>query len=347
MTFWRPTLKTLPLLTSSACIAAALALFPSSLSVRAQSFEPAKISPSGGSPLVTNAGLADARPAADGSASLLAAYSSSSEPGLGVSADAEPPLPSAPEPALGGGNPQREGVPWAADWHAVPFSRIGIGADVSPLGIGIKGVVLLDEYLDGRVDMNFFGYSPGRIEIDGINIYGNLHFASGAAKVDIYPWNSMWRLTGGLMLFDSNRASATTDVAPGTSFKMDGVTYFSSSADPTSGTGLIQLATAKPAPLFSFGFGRFIPRSNRHWSFPTEFGVIYTGTPSLTVTTAGSVCTDPALTVCSSITDTSNPVGQAFNSNLQTQLAKWRKDLEKVQFYPIFSYSVVYSFNIR
>ena len=347
MKLWRITLKNLSIFTTSACIAVAIALSTCSQPLPAQSLQPAKASLSGGSPLGVDSSPADARHAPDESSSQLAASSSSGEAALAGTSDSEPPLPSAPEPALSGGNPERENVPWAADWSPIPFSRIGIGADVSPLGIGIKGAVLLDKYLDGRVDLNFFGYSPGRIEVDGINVNGNLHFASGAAKVDIYPWNSMWRLTGGLMLFDNNRASATTDVVPGTSFKLNGATYYSSSADAVSGTGLIQLATAKPAPLFSFGFGRFIPRSNRHWSFPTEFGVIYTGTPSLTVATEGSVCTDSKLTNCASIDDSSTPVGAAFNTNLQLQLAKWRNDLTKVQFYPIFSYSVVYSFNIR
>jgi hypothetical protein len=71
------------------------------------------------------------------------------------------------------------------------------------------------------------------------------------------------------------------------------------------------------------------------------------GAPSLTVITAGEVCTDKAQTNCSDVGDPNNPVAIAFNSNLQTKLTQWRKDLNKVQFYPIFSYSVVYSFNIR
>jgi hypothetical protein len=36
-----------------------------------------------------------------------------------------------------------------------------------------------------------------------------------------------------------------------------------------------------------------------------------------------------------------------FNDALQASLTKWRKDLSAVQVYPLFSYSVVYSFNIR
>jgi hypothetical protein len=261
-------------------------------------------------------------------------------------------LPSAPE--LGGSgyaalaaNPQREGVPWAAVWHQPPFSRIGIGADLSPLGIGIKVTTPLDDYLDLRALFGFFNFNTGRMEVDGFNINGNIHFASVGAVVDVYPWNSVWRVSGGLMLFNGNRISASTEIVPGTSFTIDGKTYYSSSADPVTGSGEVDLHNLKVEPMVSFGFGRYVPHSNRHWSFPTEFGIIYTGSPTLTVNTAGTVCTSLAQTSCSDIGDTSNPVGQAFNSNLNAQLAKWRADLDKVEIYPIFSYGVVYSFNIR
>jgi hypothetical protein len=99
--------------------------------------------------------------------------------------------------------------------------------------------------------------------------------------------------------------------------------------------------------MISFGFGRFVPHSNRHWSFPAEFGVVYMGAPSLAVTPAGTVCTDSAQTMCSNVNSAGNPVGAAFNTALQARLAQWRNDLNKVEFYPIFSYTAVYSFNIR
>lgn len=266
--------------------------------------------------------------------------------------DFEPALPMAPMAApmpgrMTGANPQREGVPWAADWHQPPFSRVGIGADLSPLGIGIKAATPLDDYFDLRVLASFFNFNANRVEVDGFNIYGNVHLASLGTTVDIYPWNSMWRLSGGLMLFNGNQASANTKVAGGTSFNLAGQTYYSSNSDPVTGTAVLALNTVKPEPMVSFGFGRFVPHSNRHWSFPSEFGILYMGAPAITVTPSGTVCTDKAQLVCSDVGDTSTPVAAAFNSSLQAKLANWRKDLNKVQVYPIFSYSVMYSFNIR
>lgn len=45
--------------------------------------------------------------------------------------------------------------------------------------------------------------------------------------------------------------------------------------------------------------------------------------------------------------DSTNPVAKQFNSSLQTQFAKWRRDLGKFDVYPMSSCSVVYSFIIR
>jgi hypothetical protein len=289
----------------------------------------------------------DAAPAPGKYTSLGSGYSFSNMGNLELAADAEPALPSAPGPAPSGANPERENVPYTAEWHQPPFSRIGIGADVSLLGIGIKPAIVLDEYLDARGLISFFGYTTGQFEVDGFKINANIHMASVAAAVDVYPYNSIWRLSAGLFIFNGNQISAATTIAGGTSFNLGSANYYSSNTDPVNGSVVLGLHSVKPAPMVSFGFGRFIPRSNRHWSFPTEFGVIYMGAPSLTVTTAGDVCTDKAQTNCSDIGDPTNPVAIAFNSNLQAKLTQWRADLNRVQFYPIFSYSVVYSFNIR
>ena len=337
-------LKNLSFFAILAGFTASLAVPACNLPAGAQSLKP---NVSATSTLGQDGSLSIPDAAAENSPPFVTAFSSSNAGSLDGGADSDGALPAAPEPAPSNGTPQREGVPWAAEWHAVPFSRIAIGADVSLLGIGIKSAVLLDEYFDARVDLNFFSYTSSPIEIDGVRVNGNLHMGSGAAKVDLYPKNSIWRVSAGLMMYNGNRATAALKVVGGTSFTLNNATYYSSNSDPMTASGDLQFASFKPAPVGSFGFGRFIPRSNRHWSFPTEFGVIYEGSPTLTVNTAGSVCSDKAQTMCSSISDTSSPVGQAFNTNLQAQLNKWRADFDKVKLYPVFSYSVVYSFNIR
>jgi hypothetical protein len=334
-----------------ASLAAPLAPFTCCTPAWTQSANGSRIAPPATSAGTVSSGLEqnapDAVPAPADTGILDPQSYSSKGDGVALTGDANSALPSAPDPDGFGANPERENVAHTAEWHQPPFSRIGVGADVSLLGIGIKPAIVLNEYFDARGLINFFGYTSGQFEVDGFKINANLHLASAAAAVDVYPYNSIWRLSAGLFFFNGNRISAATTIAGGTSFNLGSANYYSSSADPVNGSAVLGLHTTKPAPMVSFGFGRFIPRSNRHWSFPAEFGVIYMGAPALTVTTAGAVCTDMAQTNCSDIGDPTNPVAIAFNSNLDTKLSQWREDLKKVEFYPIFSYSVVYSFNIR
>jgi len=71
----------------------------------------------------------------------------------------------------------------AATWHQIPFSRIGIGANISPLGIGINSSIVLNHYVDGRVVVGFFNYNTGRFEVEGVNVNATLHMLSAATKL--------------------------------------------------------------------------------------------------------------------------------------------------------------------
>jgi hypothetical protein len=262
-------------------------------------------------------------------------------------------LPEAPDPAAFGGGEERYDTTPAGVKHQVPFSRMGIGADVSPLGIGIKSAIVLNEYFDARLMGNFFNYNSNRFEVDVFNVNASLHLASAAAALDWYPFNSIWRLSPGVLFYNGNQISVAANVVSGKSFTLNGQDFYSATANTVTGAtplivnGVLGLNTIKPAATISFGFGRFIPRSNRHWSFPSEFGIAYTGAPSVNVNTSGWVCMDPAQTQCSNLSSTTNSVAIQFNDALQSQLTKWRKDLSVVRIYPLFSYGVVYSFNIR
>jgi len=260
-------------------------------------------------------------------------------------------LPSAPEPAAGGYD-HYEVAP-SATWHQIPFSRVGIGADISPLGIGIKGAVVLNHYFDGRVMGNFFGFDTGNFDVDGFNVDAKLHMASAAAALDWYPFGSVWRISPGVMFFNGNQLSGTGTISSGSSFTLENQTYYSANANPVTGatplvgTGALNLHHHNPAATATFGFGKFIPRSNRHWSFPSEFGVVFTGAPTIKVDITGWACVDARQTQCSNVADPTNPIAIQFNNNLQERINKWQIDLNKVTVYPIFSYGVVYSFNIK
>jgi hypothetical protein len=347
MAFWRLPAKTLYVLPSLAFLASLLMMLTSAGPAPAQSLNDSTAIVSSTSTSVSYNSSTD-------SSSLFGL----ALPGSGIdsplsSANRDLLLPEAPAPAALGSSSEHYNVSPAAQRHQPPFSRIGIGADVSPLGIGLKSAIVLDEFFDARLMGNLFVYNSGRFEIEGFNVNANLHLASAAASLDWYPFNSVWRLSPGLMFFNANQLSISTNIVPGTSFTLSGQTFYAASANPATGatplagSGVLGLHTNRPAVTLVGGFGKFIPRSNRHWSFPSEFGVAFTGAPSANVNASGWVCLDAQQTRCSNVGDAANPVTVEFNNALQSSLTQWRKDLGKVQVYPLFSYSVVYSFNIR
>jgi hypothetical protein len=269
-------------------------------------------------------------------------------------------LPAEPEPAWLTADPssavvRRENGGWVPPdmaEHYGMLSRFSIGSGLSPVGIAVQGAVILNERADARLDSNWFLYDTGRFEVSGVNVDGNFHFTSATAKLDWYPTASVWRISPGVMLYNGNRMSGALRLNGGTNFNVNGKDYWSASANPVTGatplTGNVRIGLNRNKPAFTItgGFGKFVPHSHRHWSFPTEFGVAFVGAPTLDVSLSGWACTDKKQTQCTDISDPNNPIGAQFQSNLNTAVAKWRKELSSVQIYPIVSTSFMYSFDL-
>lgn len=240
----------------------------------------------------------------------------------------------------------------AGTGHQQPLSRLGFGANVSPLGVGINATTPLSDVFDARLMGNFFTYNSPQFEIDNFKGEAHLHLASMAASLDWYPFNSIWRLSPGLMFYNSNQFSATSLIAAGKDVSFNGQDYYSASPNPATGatplnaSGALGLHRRPIAFTLAGGFGRFVPHSHRHWSFPSEFGVVFMGAPTVDMTVTGWACLDAAQTQCSNVADKTSPIAQDFNSALQAQITKWRHDVSGVTVYPMFSYSVVYSFDL-
>lgn len=258
-----------------------------------------------------------------------------------------------PEPMAFGAAYERGGVAPAATRYLEPFSRVGIGADLSPLGIGIQGAIDLNQYFDARAQGNFFGYTTPQFTISGFQATADIHLASFTTSLDWYPFGSILRISPGIMLFNGSQVTGKSQIIPGTSFSFESTNYYAARANPVTGAtplaGNMRLGlnTNKPAFTITAGFGSFVPRSGHHWSLPTAIGVAFTGAPGINMAFTGWACLDEAQKNCSDVTDKNTVIGAKFNSDLNNELNKWRRDVQDVIVYPIISTSVVYSFNIR
>jgi hypothetical protein len=226
---------------------------------------------------------------------------------------------------------------------AEPFSHIALGGGFSPLGIQLLAATNVSRYLNVRGTGNFFHFTDSGISTNGFTIDAKLNLASAGVSADLYPFpNHGFRLSPGLLFYNQNGADATFNVKGGTSFTLNDTTYYASSTNPVMGGGNLGLDARKPAFTLTTGWGNMIPRGGRHWSFPVEIGVAFVGAPTLNIAlTSGQVCDAEGLNCVNVATD---PNVQA---NLQTQVAKDKKDLDPLQTYPIVSAGVAYSFHLR
>jgi hypothetical protein len=261
---------------------------------------------------------------------------------------------SAPLVALEG-NPGGGGAaaasPMGGGGHEGPLSRFGIGAGVSPLGIQLQAATNLSGHLNLRATGNFFNYST-TFTSSGIAADAKLNLASAGVQADLYPFRSGFRVSPGVLFENQNQLTAATNVAPGTSFTLNGTTYYSANANaetgatPVVGTGALGLNTTKPAFMATVGWGN-TARGDHHLSFPFDIGAAFVGAPSVKVNLTGWACQDEAQTMCSNLSDPNNPISVGVQSNLSAQVAKWTSDLNPLKTYPIVSVGVAYSFSVR
>jgi hypothetical protein len=241
---------------------------------------------------------------------------------------------------------QNASVGWA------PFSRIAIGASFVTLGPGVQVTTNVNRHLNLRATGNAFYYSTN-FTTSGFNANAKLNMVSAGVSADIYPFHSGFRVSPGLLAVNNNKVTGNSLVAAGTSFTLNGDTYYSANvnaatgATPLTANGLLGLNTTKPAFTVTGGWGNTIPRNGGHWSFPAEVGVALTGAPSVNATLTGWACADQAQTECTNVASTTDPNALQIQSDLAAQIAKWKHDLNPLETYPIVSFGVAYSFPVR
>lgn len=235
---------------------------------------------------------------------------------------------------------------------ARPLTQFALDGGVSPLGIQLQTATNLNSHFNLRGTGNFFNYSTN-FTVSGITATAKLNLASAGASLDIYPFRSGFRVSPGALFHNQNQVSAAASVPGGTSFTLNGQTFYSANANagtgatPVNGSAVLGLSTNKTALSITTGWGNMIPRKGGHFSFPFEIGAAFIGAPTLNVNLGGWVCLDQAPTNCSKFASTTNPIGASAQSALHTQEAKWVKDLNPLKTYPIVSGGLAYSFGAR
>jgi len=241
-----------------------------------------------------------------------------------------PGAPGAPAGSAAAAQP----APAPAPNHSLP-SRIAVGAKVSLLGAGIEVATPVTYHTNVRVGFNAFSYGRG-FSNDGINYNANLNFRSAEAHFDWFPFAGGFHLSPGVMVYNGNKITASATVAGGDQFTLNNVSYISSAATPVSGSGKIEFN--KVAPTFLLGWGNLLPRNQRHFSVPFEFGVVVEGSPKSTLNLTGIAC-DPTGANCRDVA-----TDPGIQSNVVGQQNKLNSNMSFFKAYPVISLGFGYKF---
>jgi hypothetical protein len=218
-----------------------------------------------------------------------------------------------------------------------PFSTVGIGVDVSTLGIGFQVATPMAQKLNLRGGGSFFTYNAGSYTGDGITYTGQLQLRSGEALLDWFPFGGGFHLSPGVQFYNGFNASATLVVPGGQNFTLNSVSYTSSNAAPITGTAT--LGANKVAPMFMFGFGNLVPR-RKHFSVLTEVGFAYQGDVQVGFALAGNACNSGTQVNCQNVATNST-----IQSNVMAQKTVIQNDVDPyAKFYPIIRLGFGYKF---
>ncbi len=189
---------------------------------------------------------------------------------------------------------------------------------LSTLGYGLGVAFPVADQVAARVGFNQFNKSFST-NSGGLNYNGDLKLSTFGALLDWHPWNGVTHLTFGLM-GNGNKFTMTSTAAPNTNYTINGTTYNSGAQGGTLATSV---DFKKTAPYLGFGWSG--QAKNTGFSFNSDFGVMFQGSPRATVTASGWGGVNTS----------------TLTADAQNQL---NTDLKNYKYYPVISFGIGYAF---
>lgn len=194
-------------------------------------------------------------------------------------------------------------------------TSVALGAGTLGMGVALSRALPVAN-LTARIGYNGFSYGMNDT-IEGIAYDLQLDLSSAMALLDWQPWGRITRFSAGL-IFNGNEINALSQSAA--SYTVGGTTY------PAAGVGNLT-GTAS--------FDSVVPYAGLGWNFSVtqktaltfELGVVFQGAPQLSLQADGPLAQDAA-----------------FQTELETETAQFRQDIESYQYYPVIALGLSRSF---
>ncbi|MGY6662378.1 MAG: hypothetical protein ACXIVO_08660 [Glycocaulis sp.] len=196
-------------------------------------------------------------------------------------------------------------------------SRAFVGLRAGTLGVGVEGGYRINDYLQVRTHAAGLVYSDDQTVADIASDF-SLRLASVGVGVDVFPFRRVFFLTAGARY---NFNKAVYNAQPASDYQIGNNIY------PAAQVGRLT-GEAQFAPNAWFA-GAGV--AGRPWNGPVEVsleaGVYRQGTPSISYEVTGLLANDPA-----------------FLADLQLQVERAQRDLDKYDSFPLIALNLRYRF---
>jgi hypothetical protein len=206
---------------------------------------------------------------------------------------------------------------FAATGTAVADHNFGVGVKAGTLGIGVEGTWRPLPYIDLRLGANQYDYNDSGmyggvnydagIELDNYYVTGNLRFPL-----------SPFRLTGGLYSNGNEFNAVSADNGA--------IMFIGGDPYPAAAVGTLSATAAfdDTSPYFGVGFDFTVLGKV---GLNLDFGVLWQGSPQVSMTTDGLLADDPT-----------------FRSSLDAERAELEDELGSYKAWPVVSLGFVFNF---
>ena len=203
-----------------------------------------------------------------------------------------------------------------------------LDAHISTLGGGLEIGTALSESYTARVGFNKFSFNYNDTS-GGQTFNGNLNWSSVTALMDWRPWGGVTHLTAGA-IFNNNKIDASSTVANGSTYTASNATFQCTGA---SGCGVgFGMGFNKVAPYLGIGWSG--QPKKQGFSFSTDIGIMFQGSPQATVTQTGTWSVQGTTVSATAAAD-------QLVADAQKQL---NSDLSNFKYYPVLSIGIGYTF---
>ena len=186
------------------------------------------------------------------------------------------------------------------------------------LGLGLELTAGLTDRVNVRVGGNTFSFNR-TFHQDQDEFGADVKLRSITALLDVHPFGGGFRLSGG---FVANRNEAGITGQSSSGYDIGDSHYSSAEVGVLTGTAKFK----KAAGYAGFGFGNAV-REGRKFGVVVETGVVFQGSPDVTLGANGTLSGDPG-----------------FQADLRREELNVEDDAHQFKYYPVFSFGISYKF---